>query len=630
MSSHIHICDPYELGLLAALAKALPLERQPKSIRSISASEVGKMLARENIANVSYCHPSRCVTLTRDVLEPALLDEDVIKLAGASALYFSQSLSYHDPITEDGLGSAPPALGVTAGFEVAHANYVAQQCDVHPGWKASVARQVCNTVRSNAGPEALDTKVLLDKEPEQWGFSQAARAKLGTEILPEALTTERIQAEGEHALVQARQRYPIYGYCIVDRDGSRGPLGVVADPKHCAGIAVRMNDSRDPAINGPYRMVELRALPAHEHPPYARDEHTLGYGIVSLESPLAQGEDGHTSGELIYESLAEVLDQVRLRNVTATGELAGTRGPWSAVELRAAPIEARRVREFARPDVADLDVATARGKVLGLRDGETPHIVGTLGGVGHKLRALAIREDDGLLTTLIAPDGNSLANFRGLFGKGSPGASAGSELEEITAAMGGRTGERIELQMMSPTTVLTTLGDSIYEGRAPTAPIPWESVNTMRLGAGDRFMGEVIAVHHFPETKGSNGKPYTAAVEMRLGHPLLRRTEYSPAPVLLVADTKPARWKRSTGDLAELGNAKPGDVIDVQMDADGKTLAAHAVKRELGADGAVRFAGCAQHGRENEPAVAGPLAAAEKAVPQEDDQECGQQEDLGR
>jgi len=590
MSSHVHICDPYELGLLAALAKALPPERQPKSIRSVSASEVGKMLARENIANVAYVDPGRRPDAVRDVFGPSILDQDVVKLAGASARCFSQALSDHDPITEDGLRSGPPVLGVAAGFAVAHANYVAQQCDVHPGWKESVARQVCNTVQNNAGPEALETKVLLEKEPEQWGFSKATWAKLGAGILPEALTSERIEAEGEYALERARQRYPIYGYCIVDRDGSRGPLGVVSDPKHCADITVRMNDSRDPAINGPYRMVELRALPAHEHPPFGREEHTLGYGIVSAECPLAQAEDGRTSGELIYESLAEVLDQVRLRNVDATGVLAGTKGPWSAVELRAAPVEARRVLEFARPDVADLAVVTARGKVLGLRDAETPRIAGTLVGVAHKLRALAIREDDGLLTTLVAPDGNSLANFRGLFGKGSPGAAAGVELEEITAAVRGRTGERIELQVMSPTIVLSTLGDSIYEGRAPAPPIPWESVNTLRLGAGDHLMGEVVAVHHFPEAKGNNGRPYTAAVEMRLGHPLLRRAEYSPEPVLLVADTKPARWRRPDGDLAELGAAKPGDILDVQMDVAGKTLAVRAVDRELGADGAIRFA----------------------------------------
>ncbi len=617
MASHFHVCDPYELGLLAALAKALPLERQPKSIRGVSASEVGKKLARENIANVAYADPGRGPEGVRDVFGPSILDQDVVKLAGASALCFSQALGYHDHVTEDGLSSVPPVLGVTPGFVVAHANYVARQCDTHPGWKESVARQVCHSVENNAGPEALDTKVLLAKEPQQWGFSKATWAKLVPEILPDALATERIEAEGECARARARLQYPIYGYCIVDRDGSRGPLGVVRDPKHCAQVAVRMNDARDPAVNGPYRMVEMRAVPAHDHPPFGRDEHTLGYGIVSAECPLVQAEDGRTSGELIYDGLAGVLEAVRLRNVDATGDLTGTKGPWSAVELRAAPMDLERVREFAQPDAHDLDVATARGKVLGLRDTETPHIIGTLVGVAHKLRALAIREADGLLTTLVAPDGNSLANFKGLFGKGplqgavpvrgadpaacSPdvrGASSASrDLEEITASVRERVGERIELQVMSPTIILSTLGDSIYEGRAPVPPIPWESVNTMRIGAGDRFMGEVLGVHHFPETKGNNGKPYTAAVEMRLGHPLLRRAEYSPEPVLLVADmrtaprTGTARWQRADGDLAEFGEAKPGDVIDVQMDVAGKTFTVRAVERELGADGAIRFAG---------------------------------------
>ena len=590
MSSHM--CDHYELGLLAKLVKALPLERQPKMVRAMSSVAVGEALARANIASVSYSYPIRGVAAANEVSGPALLDEDVIKLAGASAPCFSRALAPHDHLVGDALRPELRALCVTAEYAAAHAKYVGHQAGDHPGWKESVTRQVCQTVErdGNRLPEALKA-VRLDKEPSQWGFSEAVRAKLGAEILSEALASERIGAEGEYALVRARLQHPVYGYCIVARDGSRGPLGVVSDPKHCADITVRMNDSRDPAVNGPYRMVELRAIPAHEHPPCGRDEHTLGYGIVSAECSLTVTEDGRTAGELICDGLTEVLEAVRLRNVDATGTRAGTKGPWSAVELRAAPLEARRVREFARPDVADLDVVTARGKVLGLRKTETPHIAGTLVGVAHKLRALAIREDDGLLTTLVAPDGNSLANFRGLFGKGSPGAPAGIELEEITAAVRSRTGERIEVQMMSPTIALSTLGGSIYEGRAPAPPIPWESVNTMRIGAGNHFMGEVVAVHHFLETKRDDGRPYTAAVEMRLGHPLLRRAEYSPEPVLLVADMKPARWQRSTGDLTEFSNAKPGDVIDVQMDVAGKNLALRAVARELGADGAVRFAG---------------------------------------
>ena len=590
MSSHI--CDPYELGLLAALVKALPLERQPKSVRAMSLVAVGKALAHENIASVSYSHPGRGKTGVDGVSGPKLLDEDVIKLVGASAVCFAHALASQKVHVDENTGSTHPHLAVTPDYAVEHAKYVSDQSCSHPGWKESIARGVCRAVERAAEhlPEA-NAALRLEKEANQWGFSEALREKLAAGLLPEALVTERIEAEGEYALVRARLQHPIYGYCIVDRDGSRGPLGVVSDPKHCADITVRMNDSRDPAVNGPYRMVEMRAIPAHEHPPCGRDEHTLGYGIVSAECPLTVAEDGRTAGELICDGLAEVLEAVRLRNVDATGDRAGTKGPWSAVELRAAPLEARRVHEFARPDVADLDVVTARGKVLGLRKTETPHIAGTLVAVAHKLRALAIREDDGLLTTLVAPDGNSLANFRGLFGKGSPGAPAGIELEEITAAVRGRTGERIEVQMMSPTIALSTLGGSIYEGRAPAPPIPWESVNTMRIGAGDHFMGEVVAVHHFLETKRDDGRPYTAAVEMRLGHPLLRRAEYSPEPVLLVADMKPARWQRSTGDLTEFSNAKPGDVIDVQMDVVGKNLALRAVERELGADGAVRFAG---------------------------------------
>lgn len=598
MSSHVRICDPYELGLLAALAKALPLERQPKAVRAMSSVAVGEALARENIANVAYCYPNRGGAGTPGVSGPALLDEDVIKLARTSALFFAQALASHEAIVDEEIRSTRAQLGVTPAYATEHAKYVGYQSCEHPRWKDSIARQVCKTLERAAEslPEA-SAAVRLDKEPDQWGFSEATWAKLGAEVLPDALTTERIQAEGECARARARLQYPIYGYCIIDRDASRGPLGVVSDPKHCADIAVRMNDARDPAINGPYRMVELRAVPTHEHPPFGRDEHTLGYGIVSAECPLAQAEDGRTSGESIYESLAEVLDQVRLRNVNATGDLAGWSGPWSAVELRSVPVDPRRVREFARPDVADLDVVTARGKVLGLRDAETARIAGTLVGVAHKVRALAIREDDGLLTTLVAPDGNSLANFRGLFGNGSPGALADNALEEITAAVRGRTGERIELQAMSPTIVLSTLGDSIYEGRLSAPPIPWESVNTMRIGAGDHFMGEVLAVHHFPETKNVAGRPYTAAVEMHLGHPLVRKNPdtalgalINAQPVLVVADTRAARWRRPDGDLAELGEAKPGDLIDVRMDVDGKTLAVRTVERELGSDGSIRVA----------------------------------------
>ena len=601
MSSHI--CDPYELGLLAALVKALPLERQPKSVRVMTPSAVGKVLALENIASVSYSHPGRGKTGVDGVSGPKLLDDDVMKLAGASAVCLAQALASRNVPVDERIGGTRPQLAVTPDCAVEHAKYVSDQSCSHPGWKDSIARGVCRAVERAAEhlPEA-NAGLRLEKEANQWGFSEALREKLAAGLLPEALVTERIEAEGEYALVRARLQHPIYGYCIVDRDGSRGPLGVVRDPKHCAQVAVRMNDARDPAVNGPYRMVEMRAVPAHEHPPFGRDEHTLGYGIVSTECPLVQTEDGRTSGELIFDGLSGVLEEVRLRNVDATGDLTGTKGPWSAVELRAVPVEARRVHEFAQPDVPDLDIVGARGKVLGLRASETPRIAGTLVGVAQKLRALAIREDDGLVTALVAPDGNSLANFKGLFGKvPSAGHStvqgASTEgLESITASVRERIGERIDLQVMSPTIVLATLGDSIYEGRASAPPIPWESVPTLRFGAGDRLMGEVLGVHHFPETNAA-GKPYTAAVEMHLGHPLVRKDPdtalgalINAQPVLVVADMRPARWRRPDGDLAELGDAKAGDLIDVRMDVDGKTLAVRTVERELGADGSVRIA----------------------------------------
>lgn len=601
MSSHI--CDPYELGLLAALVKALPLERQPKSVRVMTPSAVGKVLALENIASVSYSHPGRGKTGVDGVSGPKLLDDDVMKLAGASALCFAQALASRNVPVDERIGGTRPQLAVTPDYAVEHAKYVSDQSCSHPGWKESIARWVCRAMERAAEhlPEA-SAALRLEREAEQWGFSEAVRGKLGDGLLPEALVSERIEAEGEWALSRARQRYPLYGYCIVDRDGSRGPLGVVRDPKHCAQIAVHMNDARDPAINGPYRMVEMRAVPAHEHPPFGRDEHTLGYGIVSTDCPLVQTEDGRTSGELIYEGLPEVLEAVRLHNVDTTGDLTGKKGPWSAVELRAVSVEVRRVHEFAQPDVPDLDIVGARGKVLGLRASETPRIAGTLVGVAQKLRALAIREDDGLVTALVAPDGNSLANFKGLFGKApSAGRStvqgASTEgLESITASVRERIGERIDLQVMSPTIVLATLGDSIYEGRASAPPIPWESVPTLRFGAGDRLMGEVLGVHHFPETNAA-GKPYTAAVEMHLGHPLVRKDPdtalgalINAQPVLVVADTRAARWRRPDGDLAELGEAKAGDLIDVRMNVDGKTLGVRTVERELGADGSVRFA----------------------------------------
>ena len=602
MSSHI--CDPYELGLLAALVKALPLERQPKSVRAMSLVAVGKALAHENIASVSYSHPGRGKTQVDGVSGPKLLDEDVIKLVGASAVCFAHALASQKVHVDENTGSTHPHLAVTPDYAVEHAKYVSDQSCSHPGWKESVARGVCRAVERAAEhlPEA-NAALRLEKEANQWGFSEALREKLAAGLLPEALVTERIEAEGEYALVRARLQHPIYGYCIVDRDGSRGPLGVVRDPKHCAQVAVRMNDARDPAVNGPYRMVEMRAVPAHEHPPFGRDEHTLGYGIASTDCPLVQTEDGRTSGELIYEGLPAVLEAVRLHNVDTTGDLTGKKGPWSAVELRAVPVEARRVHEFAQPDVPDLDIVSARGKVLGLRASETPRIAGTLVGVAQKLRALAIREDDGLVTALVAPDGNSLANFKGLFGKvPSAGHStvqgASTEgLESITASVRERIGERIDLQVMSPTIVLATLGDSIYEGRASAPPIPWESLPTLRFGAGDRLLGEVLGVHHFPETNAA-GKRYTAAVEMHLGHPLVRKDAdtalgalINAQPVLVVADMRPARWRRPDGDLAELGDAKPGDLIDVRMDVDGKTLAVRTVERELGADGSIRFAG---------------------------------------
>lgn len=576
------VCDPYELGLLAALAKRLPEHLLPLAARGKSVVALGEALARENLRSVTYREPdlqieqdARMAQRTR----PALLDADIVSLAGQAA-----------EVLERAMAGERPALTLCSASAIALAGHVRRASGEHPGWSASLARGVCNVVERFADVHGTDVPAACMAVAEtEWGASAATLNALG-ELMPGRVLSARIEAGGFFDLAVRRRQYPVYGYCVVDGDGSRGPLGVVSDPKHCADITVRMNDSRDPAVNGPYRMVELRAIPAHEHPPFGRDEHTLGYGIVSAECPLVQAEDGRTAGALICDCLAEVLEAVRLRNVAATGDLTGRKGPWSAVELRAAPVEFERVREFAQPDAPDLDVATARGKVLGLRESETAHIAGTLMAVAHKLRALAIREADELLTTVVAPDGNSLANFQGLFGHGNRGLPQAAQLAEIESTVRSALGKPIDLLMTASDTCVSTLDGVTHEGRAAEPPAPWESVRTMRFGAGDHFMGEVFGVYHFGESKDSDGERHVMAVEMRLGHPLLRKEEISPVPVLIVADMRKERWKRPDGSLHAMG-AELGRVIDVRLREDGKTIDVRRVERELGPDGAVRFEG---------------------------------------
>ena len=580
MSMSVQVCDPYELGLLAVLAKRLPERLLPPAARGKSVGALGEALARENLRSVAYRHPDRRIELVANAAgpsRPSLLDADIVSLSGQAA-----------EVLERAMEGLRPALAVCSDSGIALAGYVRDASCEHPGWATSLARRVCTAVEAFEKADGSDApaadRVVTETE---WGTSGAPLNALG-ELMPSRVLSARIEAGGIFDRAVKRLQYPIYGYCIVDRDGSRGPLGVVRDPKHCAQIVARMNDARDPAVNGPYRMVEMRAVPAHDHPPFARDEHTLGYGIVSAECPLVQAEDGRTSGESIYEGLAGALEAVRLHNVDATGDLTGTKGPWSAVELRAAPMDLERVREFAQHDAHDLGVATARGKVLGLRESETAHIAGTLVAVAHKLRALAIREPDGLLTTVIAPDGNSLANFIGLFGHGSRGLTFAVELAEIENTVQAAVGESIDLLMTSADTCVSTLQGVTREGRASETPAPWESVRTMRIGAGDHFMGEVMGVYHFGKSKDSDGERHVLAVEMRLGHPLLRKEEISPAPVLVVADMRKEHWKRPDGSLHAMG-ATLGRVIDVRIRADGKTFEVRRVELDLGPDGEVRF-----------------------------------------
>ena len=205
MSSHI--CDPYELGLLAALVKALPLERQPKSVRVMTPSAVGKVLALENIASVSYSHPGRGKTGVDGVSGPKLLDDDVMKLAGASAVCFAHALASQKVLVDESTGSTRRQLAVRPDYAAEHAKYVSDQSCSHPGWKESIARQVCRAVERNAEylPETSEA-VRLEREADQWGFSEAVWEILGDGLLPEALVSERIEAEGECALAGARPR----------------------------------------------------------------------------------------------------------------------------------------------------------------------------------------------------------------------------------------------------------------------------------------------------------------------------------------------------------------------------------------------------------------------------------------
>ncbi len=102
------LCDPYEIGLLAALAGRLPERLLPLEARGKSAVVLAECLARENLRSVAYRYPDRRIEHGAHQSQPnrpPLLDADFVSLAGKSAAAFTEALR-----------GDRPALGVVPGY----------------------------------------------------------------------------------------------------------------------------------------------------------------------------------------------------------------------------------------------------------------------------------------------------------------------------------------------------------------------------------------------------------------------------------------------------------------------------------------------------------------------------------
>ncbi len=189
------VADPYEIGLLAALVKRIPEANQPVAVRELDVTQVAENLARENIASVRADRPHGYLPGTPEGIGragPNLLDKDVVALAGDAARAFSNAMH-----------GEHPQLIVQPTAAAALVRYLEYQSCEHLEWERSAAHAALSALRGfsiAAGIDVREAPVTIAHS--EWGIRGALLNELEAEILPEAVTLCREQAERDYA--QAR------------------------------------------------------------------------------------------------------------------------------------------------------------------------------------------------------------------------------------------------------------------------------------------------------------------------------------------------------------------------------------------------------------------------------------------
>lgn len=163
-------------------------------------------------------------------------------------------------------------------------------------------------------------------------------------------------------------------------------------------------------------------------------------------------------------------------------------------------------------------------KILGVRDTEHSRIEGMLHDFDHKLRELTLREADGQMTTVKAPDGLSLANYQGMFGVGPDAVKTAETL----------VGQNIALTAHDHrTATLEVNGKMLGRGVADQPPIPFLSRETFVLKPGESGVsGKVLEI--FDISDELNPQHFVAAeLQTDKGIVLAHRHDYQPMRELL-------------------------------------------------------------------------------------------------
>lgn len=225
------VLDPYDVGLLGALAKALPLEQQPEDIRDLAAEDVARRIALDNIATVRADHPDEYgANIPEGAGRPGvfLLDRHVVELAGASAKVFAAAMAGDPPMLRVHRRAAQGLAWCAEG-------------QVHSGY--GVARRVLrsagelfNQNDERDGSTAIGA-VVLDKGESE--LSSASRSALEKSILPAELVEARSAARREYraaeekADAQRRRNSPPFWEredVVVTHKGRRVWVGEVNGP----------------------------------------------------------------------------------------------------------------------------------------------------------------------------------------------------------------------------------------------------------------------------------------------------------------------------------------------------------------------------------------------------------------